>query len=261
VYLNPFFSSISLIKQRYATGAAISAVYNKNNVGNFGNYKSFHSFAPQMIGDNTIQERIAHTAKEMMLNLGIRSVSMDDIANKLGMSKKTIYQYFADKDSLVSSVFDHLIGMNCDLCTRDNKASENAIHEALLNIETVSAMYQSINKNVLNDLWKYHPQVFSNLQKHKDDYVFDLVKSNILRGQKELLYRENLEVDILARYRIEALFIFFSESFRNHINASFEVIEREVITHFIYGLVTPLGYEMIEKYKKTFNTHSSNNEA
>lgn len=214
-----------------------------------------------MLGENTIQVRIAHTAKEMMLNLGIRSVSMDDIANKLGMSKKTIYQYFADKDSLVSTVFEHLIGMNCDLCKKDTQASENAIHEALLNIETVSAMFQSINNNVMNDLWKYHPQVFSNIQKHKDDYVFHLIKANILRGQKELLYRENLKVDILARYRVEAFFIFFSDSFNSHINASFDVIEREVITHFIYGLVTPLGYEMIEKYKNTFNTHSSNNEA
>lgn len=205
-----------------------------------------------MLEENTTQDRIAHTAKEMMLTLGIRSVSMDDIANRLGMSKKTIYQYFADKESLVSHVFNHLIGMNCDLCKRDTKASENAIHEALLNIETVSAMFQSINKNVLHDLGKYHPQVFSTIQNHKDDYVFDLVKANILRGQNEMLYRKNLEVDILARYRIETLFIFFSESFKSHINASFEVIEREVITHFIYGLVTPLGYDMIEKYKKTF---------
>lgn len=209
-----------------------------------------------MIGDTNIQERIAHTASEMMLSLGIRGVSMDDIAGKLGMSKKTIYQYFADKDSLVASVFTHIIGINCDLCGRDKKASENAIHEALLNIETISAMFQSINKNVLNDLSKYHPSVFESIQAHKNDYVFNLVKANILRGQQEKLYRENLEIDILARYRIEALFIFFSDSFRKHINASFEVIEREVITHFIYGLVTSLGYEMIEKYKNN-NQHPS----
>ncbi len=202
-----------------------------------------------MLEELTIQERIAKTATEMILNLGVRSVSMDDIAGRLGISKKTIYQYYADKDSLVSHVFSELIKFNVGLCCMDRERSENAIHEAMLNMESVSAMFQSVNPNVLNDLWKYYPVVFQNFQMHKDKYVFEIVKANILRGQEELLYRKNLQVDILARYRVEALLIFFSESFRKHIDANFAVIETEVITHFIYGLVTPLGYEMIEKYK------------
>lgn len=202
-----------------------------------------------MIGDITIEQRISHTAAEMMLSLGIRSVSMDDIAGRLGMSKKTIYQYYTDKDALVSQVIRQLISFNSELCCRDKTLSENAIHEALLNVETVSKMFQSINANVLNDLSKYHPTVFEALQAHKNEYVFQLIKANIIRGQEELLYRKDLAVEILARYRVEALFIFFSDNFRKHIDASFSVIETEVITHFIYGLVTPLGYEMIEKYK------------
>lgn len=202
-----------------------------------------------MLEEITIQERIAHTAKEMILNLGVRSVSMDDIAGKLGISKKTIYQYYSDKDGLIAHVFEQLIKYNVGLCCRDKELSENAIHEAMLNIESVSTMFQTVNPNVINDLWKYYPSVFQAFQAHKDKYVFDIVKANILRGQEENLYRQNLQVDILARYRVEALLIFFSESFRKHIDANFAVIESEVITHFIYGLVTPLGYEMIEKYK------------
>lgn len=202
-----------------------------------------------MLEEITIQDRIAHTAREMILNLGVRSVSMDDIAGKLGISKKTIYQYYSDKDGLIAHVFEQLIKYNVGLCCRDKDLSENAIHEAMLNIESVSTMFQTVNPNVINDLWKYYPNVFSAFQAHKDKYVFDLVKANILRGQEEKLYRQNLQVDILARYRVEALLIFFSENFRKHIDANFAVIESEVITHFIYGLVTPLGYEMIEKYK------------
>ena len=202
-----------------------------------------------MLEEITIQERIALTAREMILNLGVRSVSMDDIAGKLGISKKTIYQYYSDKDGLIAYVFEQLIQHNVGLCCRDKELSENAIHEAMLNIESVSTMFQTVNPNVINDLWKYYPSVFQAFQGHKDKYVFDIVKANILRGQEEKLYRQNLQVDILARYRVEALLIFFSENFRKHIDANFAVIESEVITHFIYGLVTPLGYEMIEKYK------------
>ncbi|HEX6193727.1 MAG TPA: helix-turn-helix domain-containing protein, partial [Chitinophagaceae bacterium] len=50
------------------------------------------------------KERIQNKAEELFMQFGIRSVSMDDIANNLGMSKKTVYQYFVDKDELVEAV-------------------------------------------------------------------------------------------------------------------------------------------------------------
>ena len=71
--------------------------------GNFGYIKSFHSFANSYL-NMEIKDRIQEKATELFMRFGIRSVSMDDIATQLGMSKKTIYQFFADKDELVDAV-------------------------------------------------------------------------------------------------------------------------------------------------------------
>jgi len=80
--------------------------------GNFGNLKSFLSFGPLPIVPiitgwieiMEIQERIRQKADELFRRYGIRSVTMDEIATQLGMSKKTIYQYYTDKDQLVDAV-------------------------------------------------------------------------------------------------------------------------------------------------------------
>jgi TetR/AcrR family transcriptional regulator, cholesterol catabolism regulator len=89
----------------------------KKGDGNFGNDKSFHSFAPAMT-DLTIAERIKQKTHDLVMQYGIRSVSMDDIAAALGISKKTIYQYYADKDELVEAVIADKIAENqqCQRC-------------------------------------------------------------------------------------------------------------------------------------------------
>src|SRR5437870_1900370 len=100
----------------------------KKNDGNFGNKKSFHSFAPIMTDIDT-GERIKQKAHELFMQYGLRSVSMDDIANQLGMSKKTIYQFYGDKDELVEAVITCIIVRNESNCEFDRRESKNAIHE------------------------------------------------------------------------------------------------------------------------------------
>ena len=73
------------------------------------------------------KERIKIQATDLFMRYGIRSVSMDDIANNLGMSKKTIYQFYADKDELVDAVIEHEINHNEACCELDKGKSENAI--------------------------------------------------------------------------------------------------------------------------------------
>ena len=75
------------------------------------------------------QERIVMKAHELFMRYGIRSISMDEIATQLGMSKKTIYQYYADKDAIVDSVINIEIGVNESECCKQKDLCDNAIHE------------------------------------------------------------------------------------------------------------------------------------
>src|SRR4051812_9298045 len=93
--------------------------------------------------------RIKEKAHELFMRYGLRSVSMDDIANGLGMSKKTIYQYYADKDELVLGVIDDELTRNKRVCELDRERSDNAIHEIFLAMDMVVELFSSMNPSLL----------------------------------------------------------------------------------------------------------------
>ncbi len=212
------------------------------------------------MNDIATKERIKKTAHDLVMQYGIRSVSMDDIANALGMSKKTIYQYFADKDELVLAVVTDVIKRNESDCERDKKKAENAIHEIFLAMEMMVEMFRAMNPSIIYDMQKYHPGAFSGFQKHKNDYIFNVMKQNLLKGIKEELYRPEINVEILSRFRVESMMLPFNPDFQRSLKNSLVDIEEELIIHFLYGLVTPKGYKLILKYQQERNKKTLNNE-
>ena len=107
--------------------------------------------------------RIQQKAHGLFMQYGLRSVSMDDIAGHLGISKKTIYQYYADKDDLIAAVVNEELQRNELGCEADRKASDNAIHEVFLAMDMVVEMFRTMNPSLLYDMQKYHPAAFRKL--------------------------------------------------------------------------------------------------
>lgn len=198
--------------------------------------------------ETDIKNRIQQAAHILMMQYSIRSVSMDDIAAKLGMSKKTIYQYFKDKDELVIAVVDEILNGNRVSCITDSSKAENAIHEIFLVMDMMAEMFKAMNPGILFDMQKYHPAAFSKFLKHKNDFLYKMCTQNLQRGVEEGLYRAELVIDILCRYRVETMFIPFNLEFHQGLKYSLAKIEEEIIIHFLYGLVSLKGYKMISKY-------------
>src|SRR5687767_447362 len=113
------------------------------------------------------KDRILLKAHELFNRYGVRSVSMDDIAAGLGMSKKTLYQYYADKEELVSVVFMGIIEQNKNSCISERKSADNDIHEIFLAFDMMQEMFDKMNPVVIFDLKKYHPLVYSKFHEHK----------------------------------------------------------------------------------------------
>jgi TetR/AcrR family transcriptional regulator, cholesterol catabolism regulator len=201
------------------------------------------------MSEKTIKERIKQTAHDLVMQYGIRSVSMDDIAAALGISKKTIYQVFADKDELVLAVVTDVTGKSESDCERDKKRAQNAIHEVFLAMEMVVEMFRTMNPSIIHDIQKYHPMAFAVFQKHKNEYVYDVMRDNLSKGIREELYRPEINVDILAKFRVESMLLPFYPEFQRSMKNSLVEIEEELITHFLFGLVTPKGYKLILKYQ------------
>ena len=136
-----------------------------------------------------VKERILVKAEELFLQYGIRSVSMDDIANSLGMSKKTLYQYYADKDELVDAVVDgHISGMQAD-CLTCRKDAKDAIHEIFIMMERIMDEFSNMNPMLLYDLEKFHFRAYRRFKDHKDKFLAQIIRQNIEWVERETIRR------------------------------------------------------------------------
>lgn len=211
------------------------------------------------MGEIEIKERIKQQAHDLIMQYGIRSVSMDDIANSLGMSKKTIYQYFADKDELIEGVVDDVIKRNEKLCLNDCMNAENAVHEIMLAKEFTTEMLKAMNPSVMFDMQKYHPGAFIKFQRHRTEFLFNIIRANILRGINEDFYRNDLRTELVARLRVESLLIPFSPEFQAGIKYTLAEVQEELIELYLYSLVNAKGHKMISKYKQEREKKIQNN--
>ncbi len=196
------------------------------------------------------KERILAKSSELFMQYGIRSVSMDDIASAMGMSKKTIYQYFVDKDELVNEVIKVILADNEQNCTHDCIVAENAVDEMMKAIEMMEEMFRTMNPSVLFDLKKYHPKAFSIFEKHKSEYLYTIIRDNLTRGIREELYRPDLNIDIIARMRIDSMMLPFDPSLFNKQGNSLVTVSKQILEHYLFGIVSLKGYNLVLQYQE-----------
>lgn len=196
------------------------------------------------------KERIAAKAEELFMQYGIRSVSMDDIANNLAMSKKTLYQYFADKDELVEAVVDGHIDIVEGDCMNCRKDAKDAIHEIFLTMEHIMQEFNNMNPMLLYDLEKFHFKAYQRFKNYKDKFLLQIIRSNIEWGIKEELYRADLNVDVLSKYRIESIMIPFNVAVFPPGKYNLAKTSQIMIENFTYGLATIKGHKLIQKYNE-----------
>jgi len=202
-----------------------------------------------------MQERIRQKADELFRRYGIRSVTMDEIAAQLGISKKTIYQFYADKDQLVDAVAMDEIRYSQQCCQRDQLLSANAIEEIFRVMEFVEIMFRNMNPSMLYDLEKYHPSGYKKFLEHKNKFLYDMIKRNLERGIQEELYRPEINVEILTRFRLESMMLALNTEIFPPSKFNMVTLQQEIIEHFLYGVATLKGYKLILKYKQQRINH------
>jgi TetR/AcrR family transcriptional regulator, cholesterol catabolism regulator len=197
-----------------------------------------------------VKERIQRKAHELFMRYGVRSVSMDDIATQLGMSKKTIYQSFTDKDELVDAVMDGEVAqthVDCEFC---KKNATDAIDEIFLTMEQIHEQFSQLNPMVLYDVEKFHPHAFEKFRQMKEEYFLQLAAHNLKRGIKEELYRDDINIETMSRYRVETMMIPFAMAASAPTKFNLATVVQEIMEHFLFGLATLKGHKLILKYKE-----------
>ena len=197
-----------------------------------------------------VKERIRQKAEELFRRLGIRSVTMDEIASQLGISKKTIYLYYADKDEIVDAVISDMISHNQESCDHDRSIASNAIHEVFLMMEMIKEMFENMNPSILYDLERNHPGSFQKFLQHKHKYIYQAVKDNLEKGIQEELYRKELKIEIIAKLRLETMMMSFNQEVFPKMKYQLLEVEQQVIEHYLYGIASLKGYKLILKYQQ-----------
>jgi AcrR family transcriptional regulator len=196
------------------------------------------------------KERILCKAHDLFNRYGFKRVTMDEIALKTGMSKKTIYQLFANKDEIVDAVVEELLSKSMCTCEQNTAKAENAVHEIFLNTEMVEEMLREMNPILYEDMEKFFPAVYAKFFDYKNKYIFQKVYENLKRGIEEGFFREELNIDIIAKFRVATLFIPFSQEIFPYAKYNLAQVEVETLELYLYGISTAEGQELIKKYKQ-----------
>jgi AcrR family transcriptional regulator len=196
------------------------------------------------------KKRILEKSTEQFMRYGIRSVSMDDIATLLGMSKKTIYQYFADKEELVDAVMQEEERRTHTDCSYCREQAVDAVQEMFLAMHQITEQFAQMNPVILYDLEKFHPKVFLRFLRLKNEYLYGVIKENLVRGIEEGYYRAELNVDTMSLFRLESIMMPFNLTVFPPAKYDLAGVTREIMIHFLFGISTLKGYKLIQQYLK-----------
>jgi AcrR family transcriptional regulator len=221
--------------------------------GNFGSYNCFHSFVSvlKIRVELELREYIISESDKLFCQYGFKSVTMDDIDRHLGMSKKTIYTHFSDKNEIVNIVIDSKL--NCQKCLIKGSidTAENAVHEVFFAVTNMKELLSNMNPTLFYDLQKYHPQAWLYFKDFRENHLYATIYDNLLRGIQEGYYRGDIKPDILTQMRLEQIDLIFSGN-SAYTSGKYGIarVMTELTEHFLYGICTLKGHKLINKYKE-----------
>ena len=197
-----------------------------------------------------VKEKIISGARQLFTKYGIRSITMDMIAEQLGVSKRTIYENFKDKDELLKYCIDEGMTEQRAKIYELIKNSENVIDATFNFIKYSINIYKTFNLLFFYDIQKYYPELCELKIKHNDKQNLDRTIELLNQGKSEYLFRNEINVEIVARLISEQFKILNNQDvFPESKFSKIEVFENIVI-NFIRGIATEKGFLLIEKYNR-----------
>ena len=196
------------------------------------------------------KERILKGAEELFFRYGIRSITMDEIARHLGMSKKTIYQFYSDKDEVIHTLMKEKLKEDEREFRQVSELSANFVEEVFGHMKKIGSIIGTANPNLFYDLQKYHPSSWKMFRDFKEECIFRMVEESLERGKKQGLVRLDVNTRIMARLRIEEIEMGFDASIFAPDKFRIVEVQLALIEHFLYGICTLKGHKMINKYKE-----------
>lgn len=196
------------------------------------------------------EKNILEGAKNLFMQFGLKTITMDDIAKKVGVSKKTIYQFFHDKSSIVmKSVIEHFSEHKSDINSAlDNSA--NAIQSFYNISKCMKRHIESTNPTVLYDLQRYFPKAYKKFLEFRDSFMRTKLEKILHKGIEEGYFRPEMNVKVLVMMRIVQVESTFNAEIYPRDQFDFKMLHEQLLDHFVYGILTEKGKEKYNQYLK-----------
>jgi AcrR family transcriptional regulator len=195
-------------------------------------------------------QQLLMKSRALFMRIGIRSVSMDDIARELGISKKTLYQLVENKEELVYKVLEQDTCDDLATMQRNLHESSDAIDEFLRNSRYFIRQMREVSPTAMHDLRKYYPDIFHNqVEAHQHEFHKG-VAANLERGMEEGLYRNDIDAEVIANLYVGMTMMVIDRGVFPAQDRPLSEILRQHSTYHFNGIVNQFGRERLEHYLK-----------
>jgi AcrR family transcriptional regulator len=191
-------------------------------------------------------------AIQVLPRYGVKSVTMDDLAHRLAMSKKTIYQHFKDKSALVEAVVEQMLAEDADRLAHIKVKSKDAVEEIYLISVMIREVLGNMDAAVIFDLKKYYPSSFHKFECHKNEKFKTSFLDNLLLGIEQGFYRTEINAKILSKLKIFSLEWSFDPDVFPPNEYKIVDVQMELFDHFLYGVLSEKGADKLELYKDKY---------
>ncbi|MEI8279814.1 MAG: TetR/AcrR family transcriptional regulator [Bacteroidota bacterium] len=196
--------------------------------------------------------KVLSVSAELFRQYGFKTITMDDIARKAGISKKTLYQHFATKQEVVNEAVLWYKRQMFESTQQLVEGSENSIEAMVRIMQMVEEMCKRINPLSMLELQRYFPEGYKIFREEIIAQDVEMLRNNILSGIEEGLYRPDINAELMAIYHMETALLVFQSSTLVNDRYDLQYVKRELTEHFMYGIMTPKGEKMYRKYKETY---------
>ncbi len=193
------------------------------------------------------EKKIIDAALDMYMRLGVKSVTMDDIAKEMGMSKKTIYKYVNNKAELVHKAFHNLFYSIRLLVEEIFAHDENAIDELFSIDDRVCEVMKNNHPAMVFQLQKYYPETWHSIEKVKNEFIIKMIKKNLKKGINQGLYRDDLKIEVIALFYLVKTEMLHEDDFKEIEKYTEEEIMFENLKYHIRGIASKKGIEYLEQ--------------
>ncbi|GAB2563914.1 TetR/AcrR family transcriptional regulator [Spirosoma areae] len=200
-----------------------------------------------------MKERILAEAERLFWKYGVRSVTMEDIARQLGISKKTIYQHFTDKEQILYQVIQDKMVRNQSEMDCMVVEPGNPVEEILNVLNLMQKNADKVSPNFLMDIKRYYPQAFALFRQYKEGHIMRSILENIQKGIGQGIYRSDINPAILARLRVEQIELAFNNEIFPTDQYTMHDIQSELMHHFVRGMLTETGFTIYNQYVNQYN--------